>query len=469
MTPSEFAERDTMLAEAQRSLAASAPLAQADPHRPAYHFTAPANWINDPNGTVFHRGWYHLFYQHHPHNDGWDSMHWGHARSRDLVNWEHLPVALWPSVSRGEDHCFSGCAVIDDADRPIALYTSIGKKRDPEVWAAIGDAELIRWEKHPANPIITLAAHGGLAIDDWRDPCVFREGPWWYMVVGGHVRGGTGAVFLYRSPNLLQWTFLGIPLGGPQFNWECPNLFRLGDRWVFFCSPHEPPRYWVGHLDIGACRFVPNAQGVLDAGVCYAPTTLADPAGRRVMLGWGLQFIPGRAWNGYMTLPRVLGLDADGHLTQSPVVEVESLRASHRAMGPLDLDAGATTRCDGIAGDMLELEIDLELAAPSPTSAGLRVLASSDGTRGVDIALLGDELRVGGRSAKAHVDRNRRRETLRAFVDRSVIEVYADGFPCVTHDVRSISRNDTHVFLQAAGPARVHRLDAWQLRRATIA
>src|SRR5687767_1169441 len=85
---------------------------QADPNHPVYHITAPANWINDPNGPIFHNGVWHMFYQHNPYGDDWGNMHWGHVRSRDLAHWEHAPIALWPSKEVGEDHVFSGCSAI---------------------------------------------------------------------------------------------------------------------------------------------------------------------------------------------------------------------------------------------------------------------------------------------------------------------------------------------------------------------
>src|SRR5262249_49697197 len=158
-------------------------------------------------------------------------------RSKDLVTWEHQPIALWPSLDRGEEHCFSGCAAVDAKGRPVLIYTSIGPRRPPEQWLAVGDEDLVAWKKHLANPILTLKAHGETRVDDWRDPFVFREGGKWYMVTGGHRAGGKGAIFLYSSEDLLTWQYLGIPFEGKEGNWECPNLFRLGDRWVLIYSP----------------------------------------------------------------------------------------------------------------------------------------------------------------------------------------------------------------------------------------
>jgi beta-fructofuranosidase len=99
----------------------------SDSSRPQFHFRPAAGWLNDPNGPLFWRGWYHVFYQHNPFGETWGNIHWGHARSRDLVRWEHLPIALAPLADRGERHCFSGCAAIAGNDRPVLLYTSIGR------------------------------------------------------------------------------------------------------------------------------------------------------------------------------------------------------------------------------------------------------------------------------------------------------------------------------------------------------
>src|SRR5438309_12059901 len=97
-------ERDELLQRAEASLQAAAAKVKGDANRPIYHLQPPANWNNDPNGPLFYKGFYHLFYQLNPYGDDWGHMHWGHFRSKDLVHWEHQPIALWPSKSRGEEH-----------------------------------------------------------------------------------------------------------------------------------------------------------------------------------------------------------------------------------------------------------------------------------------------------------------------------------------------------------------------------
>src|SRR5205823_11832353 len=141
-------------------------------------------------------------------------------------------------------------------------------------------------------------------VDDWRDRFVFREGDKWYMVVGGHRVGGKGCVFLYTSDDLERWRYLGVPFEGKEDNWECPNLFKLGGKWVLIYSPHGPVRYYTGTFDPKACRFTPGHHGTLDHGSAfYAPNSLQDGKGRRLLWGWVKGFKEGRGWNGCLTLP----------------------------------------------------------------------------------------------------------------------------------------------------------------------
>jgi len=191
----EAGPENPAVVKAMKSVWAAVPKAAADPNRPVYHFHPPANWNNDPNGTVWYKGWHHLFYQFNPYGAVWGNMHWGHARSRDLVNWEHLPIALWPSKEQGEDHVFSGAAIAGPDGLPWVFYTSVGT-RPPEQWLAIPqDDDLIEWKKYPANPILTLKIHGATNVNEWRDPFLFREGGKTYMVCGGNLgrSGGRGA------------------------------------------------------------------------------------------------------------------------------------------------------------------------------------------------------------------------------------------------------------------------------------
>jgi sucrose-6-phosphate hydrolase SacC (GH32 family) len=140
---------------AMASVRAAEAIADSDVARPLFHFRPPAYWMNDPNGTIFRDGYLELFYQHNPYGDQWGNMHWGHARSRDLVHWEHLPIALWPSKDQGEEHCFSGSAAFSGDGRPLLFYTSVAPSggRAFEQWAALGSPDWLKWQKVSEIPV----------------------------------------------------------------------------------------------------------------------------------------------------------------------------------------------------------------------------------------------------------------------------------------------------------------------------
>ncbi len=176
---------------------------------PRYHLAARAGWINDPNGLVWFNGWYHAFYQHHPYSTQWGPMHWGHARSKDLVHWEHLPVALAPEGPEDKDGCFSGSAVVD-GDTLALIYT--GHKFHGD---ASDEANLYQVQCLATSRDGVCFERQGIVVDTppglhhFRDPKVWREGDSWYMIVGAR-DGETGQVRLYRSADLHQWHDAGV-------------------------------------------------------------------------------------------------------------------------------------------------------------------------------------------------------------------------------------------------------------------
>lgn len=230
--------RDAAIKKATESVQAATEKASKDRSRPVYHFRPPAQWMNDPNGTIFHNGYYHVFYQHNPFADTWGHMHWGHARSKDLVHWEHLPIALWPSEDKGEAHVFSGCAAINGDGVPMLFYTSVAggeNKRPNEQWAAVGDADLIKWEKHPKNPILDVKSIPFEIGPDWRDPFVFKSNNRTFMVLGADTKDeAIIPIFEAETPQLDKWSYKGIlyrkPKSEQQF-FECPNFFPLDGKW----------------------------------------------------------------------------------------------------------------------------------------------------------------------------------------------------------------------------------------------
>ena len=464
------------LKEAMESVTAAIPQAEGDPNRPVYHFHPPANWNNDPNGTIFYQGWHHLFYQHNPYGATWGHMHWGHARSRDLVNWEHMPIALCPSLEKGEEHVFSGAAITAPDGRPRLFYTSIGK-RDPEQWMAQPvDDELVAWEKYPLNPVVTLKNHGALPVDEWRDPFLFREAGRTYMVCGGNInakRGGGGAVQLYEAanPGLTEWRHRGVAFQYRDrrvWNIECPNLFKLGSKWVLLISPQDPCEYFVGSLDLVRGKFLPDTHGVLDPGQSYASNISYDGRGRTLLWLWGrTESDPAKGWQCCMTMPRVLAIDDDGFLRQNPAPEFETLRGGVRAMPGAPLDAKPLPLGPSFAGDCLEIEAVFTVEQAAAVGFRVRVPAGG-GKAAAEIGYTpGNGLfSVGG--AGAPIGRQRQ-VRMRVFLDKCVVEAFAnDGTAAIFAPLHAAPADLGVEVFARGGKAHLDSLRAWPLTPARM-
>lgn len=332
-----------------------------DPRRPQFHLLPAANWMNDPNGPIYWKGNYHMYYQYNPNGAIWGDMHWGHAMSADMVHWRHLPVALAPTPG-GPDAagCFSGTAVAD-GDRVAVLYTGVVSV--PEREATIRDGEhsfkesqclafgsgedLATWTKEP-HPVIATPPTG-IDVSGFRDPSLWRNGDWWYMVVGSGMRGKGGAVLLYRSKDLRRWDYLHFLLQGAGNGkstanpvdsgdmWECPDFFPLGDKYVLIHSAEGKSFWQAGIFDTKELIFHPEQSGVLDYGSFYAPKTQLDESRNRILWGWipetrPLEEYRASGWAGMMSLPRVLTLDGNSNLCVRIPPAVERLRQSPQTL-----------------------------------------------------------------------------------------------------------------------------------------
>jgi sucrose-6-phosphate hydrolase SacC (GH32 family) len=461
-------ERDELLARAEESVRRAAARIKADRSRPTFHVLPPANWLNDPNGPLYHKGHYHLFYQHNPYGDDWGHMHWGHVRSKDLVHWEHLPIALWPAQSQGEQHVFSGCAAVTRKGQVLLLYTSIGN-REPQQWAAVPeDDDLVRWKKHPVNPIMTEKLHGKTKVHEWRDPYVFEHGGRTYAVLGGNLnasKGGQAVVNLYRAEDeaLTKWAYLGVLFTHPDravANIECPLLFKLKDKWVLMVSPHGPVHYFVGELDEKTLKFRPERRGVVDPGHFYAPNCLQEEKGRRLLWGWVNGFPAGRGWRHCLTLPRVLDLAPDGALLQRPAPELTKLRGKPFPVLKVEAVRGSQV-LPGVKGDALEIVVRFE--PRDAKTVGLKVLRSADGKHGAAVSWDGSQLDVAGARAPLKLAAGEKELKLHVFLDRMLLEVYAgDGRLSVSRVVPAGAADRLGVELFAAGgTAGVKGVEAW--------
>jgi beta-fructofuranosidase len=406
-------ERDRLIRKAMEAAALAIPLAAADPERPGFHFHAPSQWMNDPNGPIFFNGWYHLFYQYNPYGDHWGNMHWGHARSRDLVNWEQLPIALWPSKSKGEDHVFSGsCFLAKGSDQatPKAFYTSIGDGRPPQQWCAFAQDEgLIHWQKSDANPILTSN------LQEWRDPFLFEFDGKNYLITGGG-ENGHGIVALYeaKDKSLQSWEYRRILFHYPDpdvANIECPNLEKVGDKWVLLISVRGHVEWFSGDLN-SQMGFDSTARGVLDPG-SYASQLVRNRKGQVVQLAW----VPTdnhKGWNGFLTLPSVLAASADGKLLRRPIQELKKLRTDRIRVGSLKLN-GETNLSDKVSGDLLEIQADIEFS--DADTFGIKLRRSLSGSSSETLLY----------PRKPGVTR------IHVYLDRGVVDEYLnDGMSCRT-------------------------------------
>ena len=325
-------------------------------YRLGYHLMTKGGWMNDPNGFSWFKGYYHMFYQYYPYAAEWGPMHWGHARSKDLVHWETLPVALAPDEH--EDGCFSGSAVVYDGKLWL-IYTGhhLTNPADSEefyqdqniAWSEDG----ITFHKYEGNPVLR-APKGN--TKHFRDPKVWQEGDTFYMVLGSQGSDELGRALLYKSPNLKQWEPVSVldkavSLKDEGYMWECPDFFRLDGRDILLMSPQglEPQGdcfhnlnqtgYLLGRQDEDG-RLQRKDFTEIDRGHdFYATQTLLAPDGRRLMTAWMNAWDSPMqekedGWAGALTIPRELRVEK-GRLYQQPVREMASVRSGKLLDGKL--------------------------------------------------------------------------------------------------------------------------------------
>lgn len=324
-----------------------------DRYRLGYHVSAPAGWINDPNGFCYYKGYYHIFYQYHPYSADWGPMHWGHSRSKDLVHWESLPIALAPDTKADEDGCFSGSAIVKD-DVLYLIYTGhhYYDDGDPDhFWQNQNLAystDGINFTKYENNPIIASAPEDN--THHFRDPKVWEKDGKYYMILGSQGKDGVGRAIIYRSDDLKDWQYLGEiakanGLTTEGFMWECPDFFELADKDILLLSPQGieaqgqkylnlfQTGYFVGNFDYSTNTFEHGGFTELDHGHdFYATQTTLAPDGRRLVFGWMDMWeskFPEKAdgWAGALTLLRELELK-DDQLYMRPIKEAVQLRTA---------------------------------------------------------------------------------------------------------------------------------------------
>ncbi|MFF6829506.1 GH32 C-terminal domain-containing protein [Streptomyces longwoodensis] len=466
-----------------------------DRYRPGYHFTAPNHWMNEPHAPIQYMGKYHLFYQHNSHGPYWHNISWGHAVSTDLVHWRDLPVALAPTEdSVAPDGVWSGDSTLDANGVPVLLFTAGNDSQRPN--QAIGlarpvdpaDPDLVQWKMEPTlvtsqKADLDVGAGRTVRYGDFRDPFVWKQGDTWFQLVGSGVQNSDGkdiggTALLYTSKNLTDWTYSGPLMVGdvaayPKTGqvWELPTFLPIGkdaqgrERRALLINPAFPAGpgeysskytyYWVGTWDAQARRWTPDTTEpkLMDYGDHFTgPSGTVDDKGRSLVFSIAQDRRTERAhydagWAHNAGLPIQLSMLPNGDLGFSPVEEVSRLHLGEPLVnitGPASV-ADVNTRLAGVKGDMLHVKVTLSRG--SADTFGLDVLRSP-----------GDEERTrlfyDASSAELGVDRTRSGSnssaepnmgiqkgplalengdlTLDVFVDRSMVEAYANARRSIT-------------------------------------
>jgi len=463
--------------ETYRSAARQVRLAmiQADPHRPLYHFTGVESWINDPNGPIYHKGKYHLFYQFDPIVPAGNGLArsarcWGHAVSKDLVHWEDWPVAIWPDSRYDRAGVFSGNTFVHEG-KLHALYT--GNVRGHEecygILAWSDDGGLTFKKKmvmaNKQRPYPETPVH-------W-DAQIWKEGDTWCQLIGARTKDKRGAAMLWKSKDLHQWTVqknIARAIRHAHF-WELPYLVPLGGRHVLMVGAGNS--YWVGRYDPKEMLFTPETPvRPVDTGWYYSfnPHMVDDkgPNGseRRIMHGWATgpasptKSVP--YWQGAHSIPRVLTLVGD-RLWQEPVPEIQCLRDKHRAVR----DVSREDALKDIKGDALELTATF--APGAAKRFGIKLRVSPDGrsftrvyfdtnsrTFGVD----GRALPI--RPQNSYLKRGENVQ-MHIFLDRSFVEVYINGSALTARTFPSREALGLEMFSEG-GKAELKSLDIWTMK-----
>jgi beta-fructofuranosidase len=499
---------------------AEPPRTRATEDWPTWHVTAlPEEGRCQPydaNGCIFWKGKYHLMYIF---QKGAPGHSWGHATSADLVNWTFHPATLAPAPGDPDKGIFSGNAFINKEGKPMLCWFGI----DAGVCvatAADGDDNLIRWKKHPKNPIIPIPKPGEPAFGLYKvwDPYLWLEGDTYYCLLGGnHLPNGKDTLYLLKSPDLVHWTPLHPFYEHPDLSWttsikgdadilksedcSCPDFFKLGNKRVLLCISHMiGGRCYVGRYEKETFYPEQHVRMNWSGGAFFAPESLEDAKGRRIFWAWAIdpRIGPTRdaTGSGAMTMPRVLSLDADGTLRISPAAELQSLRRNPRTIDSIPLAANEEVAISNVRGDSLELA--LEIDPGQAREVGVKVRCSPDGREETVVAYdtQAKTLKVDmsrstlrpdvlyGKKVLETVWQNTPRDgaqpvnaveapfalragellRLRVFLDRPMLEVFANDRQCITQQIFPASREALTVKAFARGGAATLRAgEAWDM------
>ena len=448
----------------------------SDRLRPGYHFVIPEGVAIpfDPNGAIFWKGRYHLFYIFQDKRSGKKSDHWGHVSSTDLFHWRHHPTGLL-------DGMYSGNCFINEHGVPTMCYHQVDQGN---ALAVALDDELNEWQKLDSNPITPVTQEGDRHHGKYRswDPFGWYAGGSYYAIFGGEHPAIAKSDSLngewHYTGDLFAHGLEGVSL---EEDVSCAELFKLGGKDVLLCISHRLGcRYYLGEWKNE--QFYPESQAQMSwvDNTFFAPESLEDDQGRRIMWAWlrdfrefGLRLEHG--WSGTMSLPRELSLGEGGKLRMDVVREIEALRYRPFRQESFEVQPEVDLSIDDVRGSSLELAIDME--STDAFEYGVKVCVSPDGKEQTVISydpregeLKVDTRNSGPEGSPKNVEagpfllKQNERLQLRVFVDKSVVEVFANSRQAVMRRIYP-SRSDSlgvSVFSKG-GSAKVNVLESWHI------
>ncbi len=347
-----------------------------DRYKGTYHLTPQLGRLGDPNGFIYFKGQYHMFFQANPYDPGATPTCWGHAVSDDLISWKHLGIVLAPDHDYDCDGCWSGSAIAV-GDRLYLVYTGNhdrnGLRVQTQCLAYSDDG--VNFVKYANNPLIGAdKIPAGTSLVDFRDPYIWKHEDKYYLLVGT-MEQGAAKVLLYESYDLFNWTFKNNLLRRTSagFCWECPSFVSFGDVDLFSCSPVDYPHNGYAFVNYNSCIYalgkIDYSTGVMDAGAFveidrgldFYASQIIYGANDKIILSswmnsWGRTWVPaelGDGWEGMLCLPRELSLK-DGKLYQKPVTGIDAY-----CKNTITKSASVTekTTLDGVNGRCVRLKI----------------------------------------------------------------------------------------------------------------
>jgi len=350
-----------------------------------FHLMPPIGWMNDPNGFSRYKDEYHLFYQCYPYEEKWNSMHWGHAVTKDFIKWEDKPVALAPDENYDDLGCFSGTA-IEHKGELVLMYTGINKRlgKDFQEQAIARSSDGINFTKSKNNPVIPVdKLPEGILQGEFRDPKLWeKDGKFYTAVVAMDEKFG-GRMPLFASEDLENWEYVNDfidPIPGFGTMWECPDIFDLDNNLLImmsiillekegsFFTNKQSAVYALGKQNNYNQTLGKEDFHEIDCGFdFYAPQTVLTDDGRRIMTAWMQawedEIISSnlkQGWAGCMTLPREITIE-NNRLIQNPVREIENYRKNLVHYNNVEITAEEFELTD-INGSAIEIEMDVDLA-----------------------------------------------------------------------------------------------------------